>query len=319
MIRRGLCVVGLIIVLVMGCAPPERVHVYPSVDREQRLPADIAKRDPLSDRHPPSLRSDEYEQPIPLPYPINTSGAEDSPFVTPDGNTLYFFFTPDVRVPHDKQLTDEVTGIYVSHRTNETWTKPERLWLSPPGMLSMDGAVCVQGDEMWFASVREGCEGPNMFTARRIDGRWVNWEYAGDRLMKELGIGEVHIHGDDLYFHSPRVGGRGEYDIWVTTRSGGAWSDPVNIEAVNTEAMDGFPFVNSDGTELWFCRTHMGTPAVFRSRRTANAWGEPELIVSTFAGEPTLDDDGNLYFIHHYFEDGVMIEADIYVAYRRHE
>ncbi len=44
---------------------------------------------------------------------------------------------------------------------------------------------------------------------------------------------------------------------------------------------------------------------------------EPELIVSQFAGEPTLDDAGNLYFVHHYFEHGQMIEADIYVAYRK--
>ena len=41
------------------------------------------------------------------------------------------------------------------------------------------------------------------------------------------------------------------------------------------------------------------------------------LIVSQFAGEPTLDDAGNLYFVHHYFEHGQMIEADIYVAYKK--
>ncbi len=27
-----------------------------------------------------------------------------------------------------------------------------------------------------------------------------------------------------------------------------------------------------------------------------------------------MDDDGNLYFVHHYFVDGEMVEADIYVA-----
>ena len=47
--------------------------------------------------------------------PVNTAGAEDSPFVTPDGQTLYFFFTPDVRVPAEQQLLDGVTGIWVTH------------------------------------------------------------------------------------------------------------------------------------------------------------------------------------------------------------
>jgi len=41
------------------------------------------------------------------------------------------------------------------------------------------------------------------------------------------------------------------------------------------------------------------------------------LILSQFAGEPSLDREGNIYFVHHYFEDGKMIEADIYVAYRK--
>jgi hypothetical protein len=58
----------------------------------------------------------------------------------------------------------------------------------------------------------------------------------------------------------------------------------------------------------------MGTTAVFRSNLGPSGWETPELIVSQFAGEPTLDNDGNLYFVHHYFRDGVMIEADIYVA-----
>ena len=59
------------------------------------------------------------------------------------------------------------------------------------------------------------------------------------------------------------------------------------------------------------------TPAIFRSKKVNGAWGEPELIVSQFAGEPTLDDAGNLYFVHHYFEYGEMIGADIYVVYRK--
>jgi len=52
-------------------------------------------------------------------------------------------------------------------------------------------------------------------------------------------------------------------------------------------------------------------------KKTDKGWGDKELMVSNFAGEPTLDSEGNLYFTHHYFRDGVMIEADIYVAYRR--
>ncbi len=170
---------------------------------------------------------------------------------------------------------------------------------------------------MWFASAREGFVGVNMFTAEYIDNRWTNWRYVGDRLMKEIQIGEVHLYKDSLYFHSGRTGGKGSMDIWVTVKNGDLWSDPMNIEAVNSAESEGQPFISSDGNQLWFTRTYQGTPAIFRSVKNSGSWSEPELILSQFAGEPTLDDVGNLYFVHHFYENGVMIEADIYVCYKK--
>lgn len=292
------------------------ISVYPEVERKEKLPADIEKRGPESDQYPPILHSNQYMKPVPCPVSINTRGAEDSPFILPDGNTLYFFFTPDVRVPPEKQILDEVTGIWVSHKTGDTWNEAERVWLQEPAKLSLDGAVCIQDNEMWFASARVGYTGVNMFIAEWINGKWSNWTYAGDRLMKEIQIGEVHIYNDDLYFHSDRTGGKGEFDIWMTTRDENSWTDPINIDVVNSKTMDGYPFISSDGNELWFTRTFNGTPGIFRSIKTDVKWTTPELVVSQFAGEPTLDNDGNLYFVHHYYQDGIMIEADIYVAYK---
>ena len=57
---------------------------------------------------------------------------------------------------------------------------------------------------------------------------------------------------------------------------------------------------------------------VFKSLKTKDGWSEPEEIVSNFAGEPVLDAQGNLYFVHHYVtKDMKIIEADIYVAYKK--
>jgi hypothetical protein len=86
---------------------------------------------------------------------------------------------------------------------------------------------------------------------------------------------------------------------------------------VNSAADESRPFITGDGSELWFTRYYQGTPAVLRSRRLGSAWQPPELIVSRFAGEPTLDALGNLYFVHHFYAGGVMREADIYVARRK--
>ena len=92
------------LVLMCGCLGDDPAETYPDVDRENKIPVDALKILPEDDDHPPILHSDEFEEPVPLSYPVNTAGAEDSPFILTDGGNLYFFFTPDVRIPVEKQL-----------------------------------------------------------------------------------------------------------------------------------------------------------------------------------------------------------------------
>ena len=286
--------------------------------REESIPKDAVKVVPANDQYAPVLHSSEWTDPVPLEEPINTAGAEDSPFVTSDGNSLYFFFTPDVRVPPEKQLLDGVTGIYVSKKINGAWSNPERVVLQDSGKLSLDGCEFVQGDTMWFCSAREGYTGIHLFTAEQKNGKWQDWKYVGDKLTN-YGVGEMHLSsdGNELYFHSPRAGGKGQLDIWISRKVNGEWQIPENLEALNSPENEGWPFISQDGSELWFLRTYLGSPGIFRSKRVNGRWSAPELIISSFAGEPTLDNSGNLYFVHHFFKDGKMLEADIYVAYKK--
>jgi len=170
---------------------------------------------------PPVLHSLEYQDPVPASGPIHTAGSEDSPFITPDGRTFLFFFTPDVRVPAERQLLDGARGIYISSEEDGIWSEPQRVILNDPGELSLDGCPFLQGETFWLCSARTG---------------------------------------------------------------------------------------NFRGVDLW---TAEYTEGEF------NHWSEPDLIVSQFAAKPTLDEAGNLYFVHHYCQDGVMIEADVYMARRK--
>ncbi|WP_445475533.1 hypothetical protein ACT9XH_01970 [Methanococcoides methylutens] len=302
----------LAFVLFSGCITEQ--EQTPEVDRYSTIPADAIKMTPGTDNFPPQLHSEEYEQPVPLAI-INTAGAEDSPFIPSDRNEIYFFFTPDVRVPVEKQILDGVTGIYVSKYINGSLQEPERVMLQKSGKLALDGCEFVQSNTMLFCSAREGYTGLHWFSAEFKDGRWTNWKNADFHPAYE--VGELHIHDDELYYHSPKEGGKGGTDIWMLTKVDSEWTDPVNVNVLNSEENEGMPYVTVDGNELWFNRWYMGTPAVFRSKKVNGKWQEPELIISQFAGEPTLDKEGNVYFVHHFYEDGKMIEADIYVAYRK--
>ena len=314
------CIVAIVTTafIIVKNFPTQETPELPT--RESTIPEAAVKMTPEADIHPPILHSNEWSQPVPLGNAINTAGGEDSPFILPDGNTLYFFFTPNVTIPAEQQVNDGVTGIYVTTKQNGIWTTPERVILEDAGTEALDGAEFVQNDTMWFASARQGYTGVNLFTAEYKDGKWTNWQYVGDKLMKEYQVGEMHItaNGSELYFHSPRAGGKGQYDIWVSRNVNGEWQTPENVQAVNTQETEGWPFISQDGNELWFTRTLNGSPAIYRSTKLNGEWQPPELIVSQFAGEPTLDNAGNLYFVHHFFNaTGEMVEADIYVALKR--
>lgn len=284
------------------------------IDRHSKIPGDVVKGTPQNDPFAPILHSAEFLEPVPLPV-ISTAGAEDAPFIPADGSDLYFFFAADVRQDASVQILDPVNGIWVSKYANGGWQEATYVQLQRNDELALNGCQWVYGNEMIFCSVREGYTGINWFRAEYGDGRWRNWKIV--EYPAAFDVGELHIHGEQLYYGSPRPGGQGGEDIWMLTMSDGGWSDPVNITAVNTAADETRPFVTRDGRELWITRWYQGSPALFRSTWDGGQWQEAELIISRFAGEPTLDAQGNVYFVHHFFADGVMTEADIYVAYRK--
>ncbi len=281
--------------------------------RESKIPTDAVKITPATDTSPVKSLSAEYENPIPLPAPVNTAGGEDSPFILPDGQTLYFFFTPDVRIPVEKQITDNVTGIYVAKKIGDEWQNPERVLLSKPGSAGSDGCEFISGNTIWFCSVREGYDGINWFTAEFKNDKWQNWKLAD--FPAEYKVGELHFtsNGDEVYFHSDRAGGKGGLDIWVSKKVNGAWQEPENVSAVNTVDDEGWPALSPDENELWTYRNY----SLWRSKKVDGGWTKPVQMFSPLAGEATLDTAGNVYFIHHYYKNDQMIEGDIYFAKKK--
>jgi len=169
-----LFILSVSMLLIVGCG--KQAEPIKIISRAEAIPSDAVKVTPDADVSPPKSYSDEYEDPVPMPFPINTAGAEDSPFMMYDGNTLYFFFTPDVRIPAEKQLIDGVTGIYVSKKVNGVWSEPERLMLQDKGKLALDGCEFVQDNVMLFCTAREGYSGIHWFSAEFKEGAWKKLE-----------------------------------------------------------------------------------------------------------------------------------------------
>jgi len=173
---------------------------------------------------------------------------------------------------------------------------------------------------LWFCSIRAGnFRDIDMWTAAWDGTHWADIFNAGAHLNQDLQIGEMHLspNGAVLIYHRPDEDYSSGYDLWEVPREGEGWGLPVKLDNLNSSQDDSRPALSPDGHELWFTRTHSGTPAIFRSQWMDGEWGAPELILSQFAGEPSIDKVGNIYFTHHFFREGKMIEADIYIAEKK--
>lgn len=306
-------------ILLSGCAPADPLATGTPSSRLAQIPQQAVKQTPDTDRYPPRLHHPGWSDPVPLPGAINTAGAEDSPFISADGQTLLFWFTPDPGIPAEQQVGDGVTGIYLSPAGAGGWGMPVRLQLQDLGEPALDGCPFLLGEGLWFCSARPGSfRGVDLWTATLRQGVASEWRNAGEQLNRDLQAGEMHLSADGswMVFHRQSETGGG-LDLWTTSRRGDTWSVPTPLTSVNTLEDEGWPYLTSDGAYLWFTRTYQGSPAIYRARWTGADWAPAELIVSSFAGEPTLDPAGNLVFVHHFFQDGRLIEADLYIAYRQ--
>ncbi len=136
-----------------------------------------------------------------------------------------------------------------------------------------------------------------------------------------------------LYFHSNRPDGKGNYDIWVSTRKSTTdeWEEPRNIGApINTQYEDFGVFISQDNLTLYFCSDRPGGYGLYDiwySTRTniTEKWNDPINLGSKINSEyneigPSVSPDG----LEFYFSDyrsfiprpGGYGQADIWVSTR---
>ena len=80
----------------------------------------------------------------------------------------------------------------------------------------------------------------------------------------------VRFDGLEVVFVSNRPGGKGQQDLWVSTRDSVfvPWGTPVNLEAVNTPDVELHPYLSPDGRTLYFSRrTPTGAPQLYVTTR----------------------------------------------------
>ena len=206
-----------------------------------------------------------WTPPEQLGAPVNTGYFEVEPLISPDGDKLYFLSNrPARRLRGNALLSPFVTNsffiptylaeaklgvsvldgfgladVWVSTKVNGVWSEPQNL-NDVPGEPPVNTAFhdhCLSfsadGNEAFWASTRPGGFGGNdIWTSRRVDGKWTEPENLGPNVN---GPGDEHHSittpdNKSLYVTTTREDGYGGEDNYVTSRDEhGEWTPLVNL------------------------------------------------------------------------------------------
>ncbi len=110
------------------------------------------------------------------------------------------------------------------------------------------------------------------------NGKWgklSEFPYNSDNFS--LGHATVTEDGETMYFSSDMPGGKGVTDIWKSTLEEGKWTTPVNVEAVNTEGREMFPYLGKGGILYLSSDGHLGLGGLdlYRATSTGDGFSKP--------------------------------------------
>jgi serine/threonine protein kinase/Tol biopolymer transport system component len=230
-----------------------------------------------------------WGQPENLGPAVNSSKTDNCVSISADGLTLYFQST--------RAGGYGSVDIYRATRTtgNAPWGPPVNLG-PKVNSSALDGGPWISPDglELYFGSSRPGDYGGfDIYVSRRATtndawgdavnlGPIVNSPYTeADYSLSPDGL--LLLFGDGFFVQTPRPGGYGGSDVWMTRRAtvSAPWQTPINLgPRVNSSAHESAPRISPDGSTLYFCTLNNGT---FEN------WQAPIIPIVDFNGDGKVD------------------------------
>jgi hypothetical protein len=253
---------------------------------------------------------------------INTAtGWSDSPFISRDGQRLYFMYSrydfgpwilsggttmPVASGPDRPGLHKATTNpfdesdIYMSTKNPDgTWSEPVNLGFN--GAYGDSSGMEIDNGNTFIWLRGNGTTNDIVIATKNINGSWTTPTALGSGINDHT-AGVIQDNpflspdGASLYFVSNRASGSGGRDIWLSTKSGGVWSAPVNIGApVNTAGDEDQPWIS--GVDAYW---NVGGTIQHCVSTGSNCAGTPDTIVipgCAYTAEVSMpDDELSMYF-----------------------
>jgi len=268
-----------------------------------------------------------FGTPINLGGPVNSSSNDWGPCISVDGLELYF------QSPRSGGYGDY--DIYVATRatTDDQWSQPVNLGPNINSSGTEFGPnISADGLSLYFNSTRPGGSGQNdlyVTTRKTVLDPWCEPLNLGPIVNTSFHDVNPNITADglSLFFSdwdgaTPRPGGYGQCDIWMTQRASLSepWSSPVNLgPQLNGPLVEGAPDISNDGTVLFFSGYLSGADwDLWFARQNIDAtWGVPvnlgPLVNSDSDADicPCISADGRMLYFSS-FRSGGKGNSDIW-------
>ena len=193
---------------------------------------------------------------MPPPFNSRNSGNEGGASVTIDNQHL--FFTLNKGGNFDIYYCDFIKDhwgdiINLGKEVNDSMQ-----WDSQPSISS-------DGKELYFASYRDSVYRTSDIYVTKRNSTWKKPVRLSDKVNTNGNEKSPFIHPDNktLYFSSDSLPGMGGFDIFMSKKENGSWSEPVNL---------GYP-INTDADELGFFVSTDGKKGYFSSNTLSGAGG----------------------------------------------
>lgn len=185
-------------------------------------------------------RGDDWDKPFNLGSPVNTSGWESQPSISPDGGTLYF-------------VSNRAGGyggydIWKSRLSAKGWGPPENLGPAVNTSYNEQSPFIHPDDStLYFCSDGwPGMGGQDLFVSRLSkDGKWQEPENLGYPINSngnETGL-SLTANGDYAFFSSNKLEGMGGFDIYT-------FKMPQNLKPKPVTYVKGYVFNAKTKTPL---------------------------------------------------------------------
>ena len=198
----------------------------------------------------------------PAPMPFSGSHPDDDPFVSPDGQWLYFV---SERPAHENDADSD--GDIWRYRLDGSGSL-ERLAVNTDA--AEYSPVVVDSGALYFASAREpGIGRGDLYRAAPVDGGFGEAELLSANINSATGEWNLWVSGDEkemLFEASSRstnVSIPG--DLYYSWQTEGGWVPAVPVSALNTEGSDLLPRLSADGLLLYYTVAPLGGHARLRA------------------------------------------------------